>query len=235
MRDSTPPRTSTATVGARSHARIEEELRRLEGVASASIERAPGGRLGTVHVTADPDWLIATVRRDVESRLEQRFGLQVPARLLDVTQAPTMQATDASAAATPAADEADDPDDPEPERLVLDTIHLALRANGTSVGVDLLADGERLRGTAGPVGPGGVLAGVVDATIDALRKRVDDELSTLTAEVIEVGGDQLAIATLGVSDGRGQHRLNGSAIVRGSVEDAMARATLDATNRIVGS
>lgn len=136
----------------------------------------------------------------------------------------------APAAAAPAA--AEDP--PDCSRLVLDTIHLALRAQGTSVGVDLLDGEKRLRGTAGPVGPDGLLAGVVDATAHALRARMTHDLSTVAAEVVAAGGDEIAIATLLASDGRSRQRVTGSAIVRGSVEDAMARATLDATNRLLG-
>ena len=223
----TQPRTSTTTVGPRSRAHIEEELRRLEGVRSASIERAPGGRLGRVHVTADPAWVLETVRRDVQAMLQHRFGLQVPPRLLEVRED--------DAGRPPAAAEEERPavTTPDPTRLRLDTVHLALRAQGTSVGVDLLDGDERLRGTAGPVGAPGVLAGVVDATLDALRRRLDHDLSTVVAEVVDAGGDQLAIATLEASDGRSRQRLTGSAIVRGNVEDAMARATLDATNRLV--
>ena len=117
----------------------------------------------------------------------------------------------------------------------MDAVHLALRSKGTSVGVDLLDAGERLRGTAGPVEPDGVLAGVVEATVDALRRCIDHRLSGIVAEVVEAGGDQLAIATLTATDGRSRQRLTGSSLVRGSVEDAMARATLDATNRLVSA
>jgi hypothetical protein len=125
-------------------------------------------------------------------------------------------------------------DPPDCSRLVLDTVHLALRAQGTSVGVDLLDGEKRLRGTAGPVGPDGLLAGVVDATAHALRARMPHDLSTVAAEVVAAGGDEIAIVTLHASDGRSRQRVTGSAIVRGSVEDAMARATLDATNRLLG-
>lgn len=228
------PHTPTTTVGERSRARIEEELTRLDGVVTASVEHAQDGRLGAVHVTANPDWPVETVRRDVEAVLLQRFSLEISTDLLDVARAgdrPT-QSSDRPAQ-TRAAEEPAMPTSVDAHRLVLDTVHLALRAHGTSVGVDLLAGEERLRGTAGPLPATGVLAGVVDATIDALRTRISQQLTTVVAEVVEAGGDELAIATLTVSDGRSRHRLTGSAIVRGNVEDAMARATLDATNRLV--
>ncbi len=225
MREPLSPRTPSTTVGARSHARIEEELTRLDGVVTASVERSDDGRLGTVHVRANPDWPVETVRRDVEAVLLQRFSLQISNDLLDVV----------GAAPDPAERSQEDEmsTSVDTHRLVLDTVHLALRAHGTSVGVDLLAGDERLRGTAGPVPATGVLSGVVDATIDALGKRIREQLTTVVADVVEAGGDQIAIATLSVSDGRSRHRLTGSAIVRGNVEDAMARATLDATNRLV--
>lgn len=228
------PRTPTTTVGARSRARIEDELTRLEGVLAATVEQSRDGRLGAVRVTANPDWPVETVRRDVEAVLLQRFSLDISTDLLDVARAADRQAqTGGRTTPSPDAEEATMPTSVEAHRLVLDTVHLALRAHGTSVGVDLLAGDQRLRGTAGPLPPSGVLAGVVDATIDALRSHCSQQLTTVVAEVIEAGGDQLAIATLTASDGRSRHRLTGSAIVRGNVEDAMARATLDATNRLV--
>lgn len=228
LREHSSPRTPSTTVGARSRARIEEELARLEGVLTASVERSRDGHLGTVHVTANPDWPVETVRRDVEAVLLQRFSLQISNDLIDIVG-------QGDRAGSHGSDEEEDemPTATETHRLVLDTVHLALRAHGTSVGVDLLAGNERLRGTAGPVPATGVLAGVVDATIDALRQRLPQQLTTVVADVVEAGGDEIAIATLVVADGRSRHRLTGSAIVRGNVEDAMARATLDATNRLV--
>ena len=232
MREPSSSRPSTGTVGGRSRASIEEELRALQGVTTANVEPASGDRLGRVRVTAAPGWPVERLRRDVEAVLLQRFDLHVPPRLLDVRPGHEVRDADApatSVAATPGTDGSGH------ERLVLDTVHLALRAHGTSVGVDLLDDGERLRGTAGPVGPTGVLRGVVDATIDALRRRIEQDLETVVAEVVEAGEDRLAIATVTASDGRNRQRLTGCAIVRGNVEDAMARATLDATNRLVRS
>lgn len=234
--------------GDRSNARIEESISRLESVSACHLVLGGGQRLEWLDVVAAEGWPLDTVRRDVQAVLFQNFDLDVPAHLISVRDADTdaprrSPARDAAtarsvfgqqgaqargaAAAGPSGTATIDRD-----RLVLDTVHLALRAHGTSVGVDLLDGDERLRGTAGPVGPTGVLSGVVEATIDALGDRVSHELSTVVAEVVEAGGDQIAIATVTASDGRSRQRLTGSAIVRGNVEDAMARATLDATNRL---
>lgn len=244
MREPSSQRPTGTVAGGRSNAQIEESITRLESVAVCNLVTEAGGRLQSLDVVGSPGWPLATVRRDVQATLFQEFDLDVPAHLIAVRESdapPPEGRSRAGSAATGGVGDAGTATQGaaggtatiERERLVLDTVHLALRAHGTSIGVDLL-DGElRLRGTAGPVGPTGVLTGVVTATIDALGDRVRQDLTPVVAEVVEVGGDQIAIATVTASDGRSRQRLNGSAIVRGNVEDAMARATLDATNRLV--
>lgn len=235
--------------GDRSNARIEESVTRLDSVAACHLITGPGQRLESLDIVANEKWPLQTVLRDVQAVLFQNFDLDVPAHLIHVRTpddpAPTPGAGSSTGAPRTATTSPGDGPAAEPtasqagtatidrERLVLDTVHLALRSHGTSVGVDLLDGEDRLRGTAGPVGPTGVLPGVVQATIDALGDRITHDLSTVVAEIVEAGGDQIAIATLTASDGRSRQRLTGSAIVRGNVEDAMARATLDATNRLV--
>ena len=246
MREPSSRRPAGTVAGGRSNARIEESITRLESVAVCNLVTGHDGRLESLDVVGAPGWPLETVRRDVQAVLFHNFDLDVPATLTAVrgpdsapasarpqTAGAPAGAEGTTGTATQTAPAGTGTATIDRERLVLDTVHLALRAHGTSVGVDLLDGEQRLRGTAGPVGPTGVLTGVVEATIDALGDRISHGLSPVVAEVVEVGGDQIAIATVTASDGRNRQRLNGSAIVRGNIEDAMARATLDATNRLV--
>lgn len=204
---------------------------RLPSVSVAHVVDGPDGTVERLHVVAADDWDVTTVRRDVETVLLHHFDLQLPAEAIRVEPLRRPQAAAPDAQDVTATEE----DAVGSHRPVLDTVHLALRAAGTSVGVDLLHGDKRLRGTTGPVGAVSVLTAVVAATLDALRPRVEHTLEPVVAEVVQAGGDKIAVATIDASDGRSRQRLTGSALVRGNVEDAMARATLDATNRLLVS
>ena len=54
-----------------------------------------------------------------------------------------------------------------------------------------------------------------------------------TAELMTVGLVQMAVVVLRMSTPRGEQTLTGSAIVRKDANDATARATLDALNRVL--
>lgn len=228
--DRTPFRSTRDADAART---IAESLQRLEGVQQARLEPPDAAEPERVHVVVAPEWRPETVRRDVQALLLHRHGLN-----LDGTR---VVISSSSAPETPSATEAPPPPvAPAPQavgRPVLDAVHLALRSRGTSVGVELVAGDRRLRGSAGPVGPTSVLTAVAQAAVRALEDGLPHSVEVDVAEVVEVGGDRIAMATVVASDDRSRQRLTGSTLVRGNVEDAMARAVLDATNRLwrVGS
>jgi CheY-like chemotaxis protein len=78
--------------------------------------------------------------------------------------------------------------------------------------------------------PDGLIS-VVAATLGALKKIVGLPTRFVNVETVTVGHDAIAIVVLEV----GTTRLSGSAPVRGRMEDAVARATLDALNRLLES
>ena len=80
------------------------------------------------------------------------------------------------------------------------------------------------------VAPDGLIS-VVAATLGALKKIVGLPTRFVNVETVSVGHDSIAIVVLEV----GATRLSGSAPVRGRLEDAVARATLDALNRLLES
>lgn len=201
---------------------LADAVQRLEGVQQVRLEPPDSARPERVHVVMAPGWRPETVRRDVQALLLQRFDLN-----LDVRQISTERAAPADAPPPP-----DAPEGHNPRRPVLDTVHIALRSRGTSVGVELVAGDRRLRGSAGPVGPTSVLGAVAQATVRALEDGLPQSVEVDVTDVVQVGGDRIAVATVVASDGRTRQRLTGSTLVRGNLEDAMARAVLDATNRL---
>lgn len=203
---------------------LADAVRRLEGVQQVRLEPPDAARPDRIHVVMAPGWRPETVRRDVQALLLQRFDLN-----LDVHRIRTSRAAPTDTPPPP-----DAPTAASVARPVLDAVHLALRSRGTSVGVELVSGDRRLRGSAGPVGPTSVLGAVAQATVRALEEGLLQSVEVDVTDVVEIGGDRIAMATVVASDGRTQQRLTGSTLVRGNIEDAMARAVLDATNRLWG-
>ena len=56
-----------------------------------------------------------------------------------------------------------------------------------------------------------------------------------SADLITVGLVQMAVVVLRLATARGEQLLTGSAIVRKDANDAVARATLDALNRVLNA
>lgn len=224
---------------------VEEAIAGLVGVVAVRLVTREDGFVEEVHVAMGPAWRADTVRRDVQALLLHRFDLHVDPDAIHVAQQAQPRTGGWGAARTqqprpgagtpsqqvpgPAATRA-----PQPTRRrpALEEVRVVLRPDSTSVDVELRTDVGLLRGSAQLDGPEGLHNAVATATLAALAETVDRTLEPVTIDVIDVGRDRIAIATVLASDGRSEHRLTGSALVRGHVEDAMTRAVLDATNSL---
>lgn len=202
--------------------RIEGAIAGMDGVDAVRLVPGTHRPVEELHVIIAPERRPDATKRDVQALLLEQFGLAVDWHAIRIVPRPHPAPTADAPAAGPKA-----------ARLVLDTVHLAMRGRETTVGVELRRGATMVHGAAEPVGPAAVLAAVARATLDAIGKTVDDDLELVSAEVVQVGGDAIAVATIVSSDGRGREQLTGSAMVRGSEPDALARAVLDATNRLV--
>jgi hypothetical protein len=74
---------------------------------------------------------------------------------------------------------------------------------------------------------------VAAAALDALRQMepAAEAVHITTAEISRVGGTRVAVVTVVYVDPPTELVVSGSAVVRSDRDDAVARATLDATNR----
>lgn len=218
-RDPTHRRMSEAPL-----AEIEQAIAGLVGVEAVRLVVRDDGAIDGVHVAMGPAWRADTLRRDVQALLLHRFDLHIDPETVHVAQRPQQPGAQAPhAPAQPA---------PTRRRPALDEVRVVLRADATSVDVELRGDDGPLRGSADLDRPESLFTAVVDATLAAVGGAVDQSLEPVTVDVVDVGQDQIAIATVVASDGRSNQRLTGSALVRGHVEDALARAVLDATNSL---
>lgn len=70
---------------------------------------------------------------------------------------------------------------------------------------------------------------VAQATLEGLSELLENAIDLESVDLYNTGGDQMAVVTLSSSSGP----LVGSALVRLDDHDAIARATLDALNRVL--
>lgn len=115
-----------------------------------------------------------------------------------------------------------------PERVRLTGAAATDSQDGYSASVSLQSGEHVYLGES--MAPDGLIS-VVAATLGALKKIVGLPTRFVNVETVSVGHDSIAIVVLEV----GATRLSGSAPVRGRLEDAVARATLDALNRLLES
>ncbi|MFY9588360.1 MAG: hypothetical protein WAT66_12980, partial [Actinomycetota bacterium] len=115
-------------------------------------------------------------------------------------------------------------------RLVTETA-----AFTTEVRVAITVEGNERAGMArGPSTSG--LRLVAGATVDAVGDLLKaSAVEVQSAELMSVGSVQLAVAVLRLATNRGEQLLTGSAIVRKDANDSIARATLDALNRVLNA
>lgn len=221
MDEAGAPSAGVTLAGDISVLRLEDAIARLPGVEAVRLVPGTHRPVEELHVIVSPDRRPDAAKREIQEMLLERFDVAVDWHVIRIVRRP-------EAATPPAAA----PPPPAPARLVLETVHLAMRGHGTSVGVDLRDGEQRVHGAAGPVGPSGLSLAVAEATLDAVAQTVDKSLEPVSAEVVQVGGDHIALATVVANDGRSREQLTGSAMVRGNDADAIARAVLDATNRL---
>lgn len=197
---------------------IEEAVTSLEGI--EAVRLVPGDRrpIDELHVIVTPDRDPKQTVRDVHSLLMAGFDLEIDRRVISVVQL--------------APDTGKRLRDGIP-RLVLETVQIEVRGAETSVTVELQSGNDVVRGCAGPVGDEGPTIATAEATLDALAGRLDGtSLRLLGADIVEVGPERVAVAAVNARHGRTTELLTGSAVVRHHEPDAIARAVLDATNRL---
>ena len=202
---------------------IETELCRLPDVVAARIVADDLGRPVEIHVLAHTGKHAKQVVRDVQSVALASFGLEVDRRIVSVVQL-------GPNGSGPVATEA-----PVAEnRVRIASIETSTAGMRSSIHVSLTYADETATGFA----EGAMAAAtrprlVASATIDALRQLESsaERLDVSGAELIRVGGADLAIVTLVLLEPPLEHQLTGSAIVHDLADDAVVRSVLDAVNR----
>ena len=225
---------------------LEAAILRIQGIQAARVVAGPGGRVSEVHVLAGRERGAKQLVRDVQSVILTNFGVDIDYRTVSVVQldeiapqVPSAQGTSApgtsaTQAPAPSGSSAPPPTAYESARPAIVRLASETSSFTTEVRIGIEYGSRERSGSArGPSASG--LRIVAGATVDALEGMVGgSSIEVQTAELMTVGLVQMAVVVLRLSTSRGDQLLTGSAIVRKDANDATARATLDALNRILG-
>jgi len=203
-------------------AEVEPALGRIPSVTVARIVTGSGGRISEVHVLARRDRAPKQLVRDVQSVVLTTFGLELDYRTVSVVQLddPPIEA-DSLASSGP--------------RVALVRLSADVTGHTASIVVHLSGAGEELVGSARGPGSSGMKL-VARAVVDAVSSLLGDSaLDVDFADLLPAGAYSVAVAVLRLATARGDQVVSGSAVVRKDGNDAMARASLAALNRLIAS
>jgi hypothetical protein len=199
---------------------VESALARIPSVTAARVVTGPGGRIAEVHVLAGRDRAPKQLVRDVQSVMLASFGLELDYRTVSVVQL-------------------DDPlvegDFAHQPRVALVRLVSEIRGHSAEINVQVSAGGQEHVGTVtGPASSGMRL--VARAVVQAVARLIGDSaLDVDFADVLPAGEYQVAVAVLRLATSKGDQVVSGSAVVRKDGNDAMARASLSALNRLLSA
>lgn len=206
---------------------LEASLRQLTGVRAVRVVTGPDKKPTEIHVLAARDKAPKQVARDVQSLAMAEFDLEIDHRIISVVQLDGPD-DEAAAAAAETAEAA-----PGVNRVTIATISVESAGAYSQVSVTLSSGETQVTGTnRGAAGAANRARIVARATLDAVSKLAElDAAEVDQAQVLPVGGREVAVCTVEYLTAAGEQVVSGSAVVRGDPADAVARAVLDALNR----
>ena len=198
---------------------LEAVISRIPGVRAARVV-ADGNRISEVHVIAGVDRSPKQLVRDVQSVAKAALDIDVDYRTVSIVQL-------------------EDPTDPVSPLAARPSARMPLlRVSGSTTGqlasieVVLREDDLEVVGRArGAAALTPML--VARATLDAYEPRLQGSVAEVDAvDRLMIGGREVAVVVARLASSVGERIVTGSALVGADVNDAIARATLDAVNRV---
>lgn len=214
---------------------LEEAIRRISGIQAARVVTGPGGRVAEVHVLAGRERGAKQLVRDVQSVFLTNFGIDIDYRTVSVVQLdePSPSGASERPAGSVQEERAVSLEAAGVPRAAIVRLVTETAAFATEVRVGVAVNSNERAGMArGPSTAG--LRLVANATVDAVSEMLRAYAVEVTsAELVTIGAVQVAVAVVRLATSRGEQTLTGSAVVRKDANDAVARATLDALNRVI--
>lgn len=198
---------------------LEAVLARIGGVRAARVV-PDGERIAEIHVISDSERKPKQLVRDIQSAAKASLDLEIDYRTISIVPmadaAPKERGSPGSAK----------------ERLRLSKVTAEATGRLLAVAVDLIAgDGERTGSARGAADHAPLL--VARATLEAVGSELEGLVAeAVAADVIEFNGRPIAISVVSLVTEDSVREVAGAAIVGTERNDAFARATLDAVNRI---
>ena len=205
---------------------LEQALCRIPGIKAARVVLDRGGSsIAEIHVLALPTKSPKQLVRDAESALMAEFAVEIDHKKISIAQL--------GQEAMPAEDEPI-----KGPRLKI--VSIDQRASGVRarVTVGMEVDEEIYVGEAS--GPGSQTTRgrlVAEAVLDAIMQMLPDTFGFALEDVaiLKMGREEVAVSCISLISPIGEQTFAGSATVRTNANDSIARATLDALNRRLGS
>lgn len=204
---------------------VEGALRRVPGVAAASVGAGSAAGKGKLNIRLAPGHDARAVAVAVSEVLRQRFGIRIdPDEIRPRPEEPSM--ADGNGHRAPSGDL---------RRAAIRELLVDVDGLEVSAVAVLDLEGRVVRGTAtGAATTDASLRAVARATLDAVDHLVPGRAKTdlVTVEVTGHGEARHATVTVTYLTATGEDRLAGVSLIGdGDVEAAVMRATLDAVNR----
>ena len=197
---------------------VEESIVALDGIQAVRLVPGRTRPVDELHVVVTPDREPKQTVRDLQSLLVAHHGIEIDRRVISVVQLPSGSGQRLR--------------DGIP-RIELEAVHIEVRGAETSVTVELVRGEEKVLGCVGPIGDSDVLSATAEAALDAVGDVLPEHTVRLEGVTItSVGAHEVATVVVRTSDPRTHDTLTGSAAVLRYETDAVARAVLDATNRL---
>lgn len=200
---------------------LEAILARISGIRAARVV-AEEDRISEIHIIADTGRAPKQLVRDIQSAAKASLDLEIDYRTVSIVQ---LDASPAPAGATVGSlDEA--------ARMPL--VKVVAEATGQLLAVEVVlgqGPAERIGTSRGIATDAGTL--VARATLEAYADRIGPAVpEVLAAEAVGLQGHEVAVVVVRLITPSWVRQIAGAAVVGAERNDAFARATLDAVNRL---
>lgn len=196
---------------------LQESIHQIQAVYASSVVLGPESRIEEIHVMASPARRAKHIVRDIESLLMVKFGIRVDYRKISLVQAEEEKILRMLGA-----------------RPRLQHVTYKVADGEATATVFLEDEGTPFQGAASASAESAVPEALAaQATLRALMQLSGEgyQMSLQTAETVQIGGRRILIALVALAVPGGEELLIGTTFVRDLLEEAGARAALDAVNR----
>jgi hypothetical protein len=206
-------------------AEIEQALSLVAEIRAARVVSSDEGVIQEIHILALPTKSPKQLVRDIESTIMAQFGIAIDHKKVSIAQLGRESATQESLSA------------PESPRARIHSVHSEVVGFQAVSNVTLELEGELYRGIAsGPASTTTRRRLVAQATLNAIEQYVQGQFGFALEDVaiVALGRERVATCCVVLVTPLGEQAFTGSALARGSENDSIVRAALDAINRRLG-